>query len=182
MVPGAETMAGAPPAADVTAESISNPAAVWVLTLNTPAAWLFKTLQLPPALTQVTAVLAGVTAVVVVHVQTSLVGAVAGVVVFTHVAVPDPVVPPEEVNPRVRKYPSGVVSTNIPPAGTLLTLVKLRVNVPWVVAICASRSPGVAATSVGATVRTPLVNACRADGVSKAPSMMFPFAKVVTTV
>ena len=38
MVPGAPTMAGAPPAADDTAESITKPAAVWVITLNVPAA------------------------------------------------------------------------------------------------------------------------------------------------
>jgi len=38
MVPGAETIAGAPPAADDFAASITKPAAVWVMTLNVPAA------------------------------------------------------------------------------------------------------------------------------------------------
>ncbi len=38
MVPGAETIAGAPPAADDTAASITKPANVWVITLNVPAA------------------------------------------------------------------------------------------------------------------------------------------------
>ena len=38
MVPGAPTIAGAPPAAEDTAESITKPAAVWVITLNVPAA------------------------------------------------------------------------------------------------------------------------------------------------
>lgn len=133
MVPN-EPMAGAPFAADETASSITNPAEVWVPTLNVPAAWLLRTFQevTPPAVAaavQVTevAVIAAL-APAVVHVQMSL--------VFVTTLVPQlavqvaPVL--QEVNARERKYPRGVVNTNFPPTGTELTGVKANAKVPVV--------------------------------------------------
>ncbi len=67
----------------------------------------------PAVVAKVTSVAAGIAAADVVHVQTSLVAVGA----FAHVAVA--VVPTTPANAaRMRKYPSGVVSTNAPPIGT----------------------------------------------------------------
>lgn len=133
MVP-TEAIAGAPPAAEVTASSIINPAAVWVRTLNVPAGWLLRTFQVvvPPAAAaaiQETIVSAAINALApaVVHVQTSLVV----VTPLRQLAVQAaPML--QEVNPKDRKYPRGVVSAIWPPTGTALTVLNSSVKVPVV--------------------------------------------------